>query len=69
MEERNLNLSLAVVKKDAERSFADHQQALKEPPLFGWTVEKHRAYHEKYMNEARAVINYCFIRQMQINPD
>lgn len=61
--------ALTRVKIDAQNYLETNQIALLGAPLFGWTSEKHEAYYLKRIAECRAVIRYCEIRQMQINPD
>jgi hypothetical protein len=64
-----LSHALLIVERDAGRTIEKCQQQLTEKPLRGWSQEKHETYLLKEIAEARATQHYCFIRQMQINPD
>jgi len=61
--------ALTLVKMDAQKAIQSAQQELAKKPLHGWSQQKHEAYHQKAIAEAQTVVDYCFIRQMQINPD
>lgn len=61
--------ALTRVKMDAQKAMESAQHQLELQPLHGWSIEKHKAYHEREIAEAQAVVHYCFIRQMQIDPD
>ena len=61
--------ALTIVKMDAQEAVEFAQRELAKKPLHGWSQQKHEAYHLKEIAEARAVVHYCFIRQMQIDPD
>jgi len=69
VEKNELYHALQTVSNDALRTELKHQHLLLEKPLHGWTREHHEDYHKKRITEAQAVYNYCFARQMQINPD
>ena len=58
-----------VVEKDALNAIRKYEKLLSEKSAFGWTQAKHEAHYLKLIAEARATAQYCFIRQMQINPD
>jgi len=61
--------ALRTVHRDALAQKAMHEACLESVPLIGWTLEKHKAYHEKHCAEAQIVIDYLFVRMMQIDPD
>lgn len=61
--------ALTRVRIDAKAQAEKHASMLLEKPLYGWSAEKHAAYHEQHRDEALAVIEYTHARQMQINPD
>lgn len=68
-EQHKLYQALSVVKDDAEKREEYHNHQLWCAPLHGWSQEKHNEYHKKFLEEAKQVQHYCFIRQMQIDPD
>lgn len=64
-----LHAQLMAVQKDAERVQQQYEKQLTEKPLYGWSQEKHERYCNERIIEAKTVAHYCFIRQMQIDPD
>lgn len=65
----NLWNALFRVRVDAKKQIEYHQSQIGGKPLSGWTQEKHDEYHEKYLKQAIAAVEYTQLRQMQINPD
>lgn len=61
--------ALYKVRQDANAQADRFENELHKPPLRGRSKEKHEAYCIKHRDEARAVSHYCFIREMQIDPD
>lgn len=61
--------ALSIVKRDAQEKVEWHKKRLTEKPFIGQTQEDHNEYHLKHMEEAKTVVDYCFVRQMQIDPD
>lgn len=48
---------------------AEEMKRLEEKPLAGWSIEKHKAYHEKAIEEAQQAQKWLFLQLMKINPD
>lgn len=61
--------ALNTVQRDAEKQADYHRRQLTQKPLGGWSQEKHERYHTEHIQEAETAAHYCFIRQMQLNPD
>jgi hypothetical protein len=61
--------ALTRVRIDAKKQLEKAEARLAGKPLYGWSQEKHEAYHLKEIAECRAVLHYTEIRQMQIFPD
>jgi len=68
---KNLKLynALSEAKRDAIEQAEYHLKKAQEPPLNGWSVEKHLLYHSKHAQEAEIAVRYLFARMMQIDPD
>jgi len=69
MTKNELYHALQTVSNDALRTATKHELQIGGKPLYGWSQEKHDAYHLEHSEEAYVVYKYCFARQMQINPD
>lgn len=65
----SLYRALAEVRMDALKEFKEHERQLTMPPLYGWSQEKHNAYHLAHKEKASQAENFCFLRMMQIDPD
>lgn len=61
--------ALQLAEREAIKQSVAHEMALKDPPLCGWTVERHIAYHKKHQQEAVSAAQWLFVRMMQIDPD
>lgn len=65
----SLDSALEIVKKEALKKCAEHRELIGKTPLSGWSQEKHDQYHTLHGNQAEITASWCFVRQMQINPD
>jgi len=61
--------ALEAVNIDAGRRIEQERKNLAAPPLYGWSQEKHEAYHQRQLDQAQTAAKYCFLRLMEINPD
>lgn len=61
--------ALGMVQTDAQEESRKCRAKLESKPLPNWDQEKHETYWTNRLIEAESVANYCFVRQMQINPD
>lgn len=68
-EQSQLWNALTRVKLDAKKQKEYHEKELTSKPLHGWDKQRHEEYHKRQIAECDAVLSYCFVRQMQINPD
>lgn len=65
----SLDTALDIVKREALRQCEKHRGLIGDKPLSGWTQEKHDEYHKLHASHCEITATWCFIRQMQINPD
>lgn len=68
-EEIALLKAIEVVRRDTAIVQKGHIAARANKPLMGWSQEKHEAYYDERIAAANAVLEYLFIRSMQIDPD
>jgi len=69
MDQSELYHALRVVQRDAAKRVVEEAGLIGGKPLNGWSQEKHDQYHQVRLSEARETLHYCFVRQMQIDPD
>jgi len=61
--------ALYKVRRDAVKQKELAEQKRDGPPRPGDDLLHHRSYWQREIDLASAVINYCVVREMQINPD
>lgn len=57
------------VEEDAKRQVAYHREALREKSIWRGEEWKSAEYHQSHIDQLEQVLNYLFIRSMQIDPD
>lgn len=67
--EVSLELALNIVKRDADQRAKYYRRQIGQSPFPGKSQEEHDAYYLEQAKESETAAYYCFIRQMQINPD
>lgn len=61
--------ALCMAERDAREQANSHAEQVGQKSLFGWSQDKHDAYHRDHSEAARAAAKYLFVRMMQIDPD
>lgn len=64
-----LEKALTRVGVDAKAQYTYHMAQIGGKPLSGWSQEKHDTYHKEHAEKAKLVRDWCFVREMQHNPD
>lgn len=68
--ENELYKALVIVEREARAKYNYWVDQLeKEKPMNGWSQEQHDDYCNREIYKAQMTADWCFIRQMQINPD